>query len=47
MREYQKSYYEYYTEGNAVRKRVVEVPQQEPRQQEQIRVWKKAYRAML
>ncbi len=34
MREYQKSYYEYYTEGNAVRKRVVEVPQQEPRQQE-------------
>ena len=34
MREYQKSYYEYYTEGNAVRKRVVEVPQQEPRKQE-------------
>lgn len=35
MREYQKSYYEYYTEGNAVRKRVVEMPYQTPEQEEQ------------
>lgn len=34
MREYQRGYYEYYTEGNAVRRRLVEAPYQATEQEQ-------------